>query len=66
MKAIVKATVGHDYTRLIISFVNMRTIPLLVAQAMNPPPHPLSPGERDRAQKTSRRENPNQLSSRDV
>ncbi|KAH8798588.1 hypothetical protein DL96DRAFT_884936 [Flagelloscypha sp. PMI_526] len=44
----------------------MRTIPLPVAQAMNPPPRLPSPGERDRAQKSWRRENPNQLSSRDA
>ncbi|KAH8825962.1 hypothetical protein DL96DRAFT_1530511 [Flagelloscypha sp. PMI_526] len=66
MKAIMKATIGRDYTRPVISSVNMRTIPLLVAQAMNPPPRPPSPGERDRAQKSWRRENPNQLSSRDA
>ncbi|KAH8827723.1 hypothetical protein DL96DRAFT_1600074 [Flagelloscypha sp. PMI_526] len=66
MKAIMKATIDRDYTRPVISSVNIPTIPLIVAQAMNPAPRPPSPGEREKAQRTWRRENPNQLSSRDA
>jgi len=46
--------------------VNIPTIPLLVAQAMNPAPRPPSPTQRAATQKAMRRENPNQLSSRDA
>lgn len=38
----------------------------MVAQAMNPAPRPPSPTARDATQKALRRENPNQLSSRDA
>ncbi|GAW03000.1 Protein pob1 [Lentinula edodes] len=50
----------------VISSVNIPTIPLMVAQAMNPAPRPPSPTARDATQKALRRENPNQLSSRDA
>ncbi|KAF5387907.1 hypothetical protein D9615_000812 [Tricholomella constricta] len=66
MKAIMKATIGRDYTKPVISSCNIPTIPLMVAQAMNPAPRPPSPTARDATQKALRRENPNQLSSRDA
>ncbi|KAL0581475.1 hypothetical protein V5O48_000516 [Marasmius crinis-equi] len=66
MKAIMKATIGRDYTRPVVSSCNIPTIPLMVAQAMNPAPRPPSPTARDATQKALRRENPNQLSSRDA
>ncbi|KZT37537.1 hypothetical protein SISSUDRAFT_1034075 [Sistotremastrum suecicum HHB10207 ss-3] len=66
MKALMKATIGRDYTKPVISSCNIPTIPLTVAQAMNPAPRPPSPGARDATQKANRRENPNQLSSRDA
>ncbi|KAJ3740791.1 hypothetical protein DFH05DRAFT_1545582 [Lentinula detonsa] len=66
MKAVMKATIGRDYTKPVISSVNIPTIPLMVAQAMNPAPRPPSPTARDATQKALRRENPNQLSSRDA
>ncbi|TRM67427.1 hypothetical protein BD626DRAFT_100674 [Schizophyllum amplum] len=66
MKAIMKATIGRDYTRPVVSSVNIPTIPLMVAQAMNPAPRPPSPTAREATQKAMRRENPNQLSSRDA
>jgi hypothetical protein len=82
MKAIMKATITRDYTsellaycdmllfihfiEPVVSSVNIPTIPLTVAQAMNPAPRPPSPGARDATQKALRRENPNQLSSRDA
>ncbi|KAL1742816.1 hypothetical protein HDZ31DRAFT_65600 [Schizophyllum fasciatum] len=66
MKAIMKATIGRDYTKPVVSSVNIQTIPLMVAQAMNPAPRPPSPTAREATQKAMRRENPNQLSSRDA
>ncbi|KAF8958503.1 hypothetical protein BDZ97DRAFT_1923678 [Flammula alnicola] len=66
MKAIMKATIGRDYTKPVVSSCNIPTIPLVVAQAMNPAPRPPSPTARDATQKALRRENPDQLSSRDA
>ncbi|KAL0950372.1 hypothetical protein HGRIS_010337 [Hohenbuehelia grisea] len=66
MKAIMKATIGRDYTKPVVSSCNIPTIPLMVAQAMNPAPRPPSPTARDATQKALRRENPHQLSSRDA
>ncbi|KAG6887274.1 hypothetical protein C0995_016498 [Termitomyces sp. Mi166 len=66
MKAIMKATIGRDYTKPVISSCNIPTIPLMVAQAMNPAPRPPSPGARAATQKAMRRENTNQLSTRDA
>ncbi|KAL4076379.1 hypothetical protein J3A83DRAFT_4370556 [Scleroderma citrinum] len=66
MKAIMKATIGRDYSKPVVSSVNIPTIPLAVAQAMNPAPRPPSPTARDAMQKALRRENPNQLSTRDA
>ncbi|KAF9266108.1 hypothetical protein L218DRAFT_996886 [Marasmius fiardii PR-910] len=66
MKAIMKATIGRDYARPVVSSCNIPTIPLTVAQAMNPAPRPPSPTARAATQKALRRENPNQLSSRDA
>ncbi|EJD52366.1 hypothetical protein AURDEDRAFT_55328, partial [Auricularia subglabra TFB-10046 SS5] len=50
----------------VISSCNIPTIPLTIAQAMNPAPRPPSPGAREATQRAMRRENPNQLSSRDA
>lgn len=50
----------------VMSSVNIPTIPLHVAQAMSPAPRPPSPTQRDATQRALRRENPNQLSSRDA
>ena len=50
----------------VISSCNIPTIPLMVAQAMNPAPRPPSPSARDATQKALRRENTHQLSSRDA
>ncbi|KAG5716742.1 Protein pob1 [Termitomyces sp. T112] len=66
MKAIMKATIGRDYTKPVISSCNIPTIPLMVAQAMNPAPRPPSPSARAATQKAMRRENTNQLSTRDA
>lgn len=66
MKAIMKATIGRDYSKPVVSSCNIPTIPLIVAQAMNPAPRPPSPTARDATQKAMRRENPDQLSSRDA
>ncbi|KAH8118838.1 hypothetical protein DFH11DRAFT_1569588 [Phellopilus nigrolimitatus] len=66
MKALMKATIGRDYTKPVISSCNIPTIPLAVAQTMNPAPRPPSPSQRDATQKALRRENPNQLSTRDA
>ncbi|KIY68400.1 hypothetical protein CYLTODRAFT_421620 [Cylindrobasidium torrendii FP15055 ss-10] len=66
MKAIMKATIARDYNQPVISSVNIPTIPLMVAQAMNPAPRPPSPTQRDATQRALRRDNPNQLSSRDA
>ncbi|KDQ15462.1 hypothetical protein BOTBODRAFT_292577 [Botryobasidium botryosum FD-172 SS1] len=66
MKALMKATIARDYTRPVISSCNIPTIPLNIAQAMNPPPRPPSPTQRAATQKAFRRENPNLLSTRDA
>ncbi|KAJ3511340.1 hypothetical protein NLJ89_g4157 [Agrocybe chaxingu] len=66
MKAIMKATIGRDYTKPVVSSCNIPTIPLIVAQAMNPAPRPPSPTARDATQRALRRENPGELSSRDA
>ncbi|KAL6307047.1 hypothetical protein BKA93DRAFT_770292 [Sparassis latifolia] len=66
MKALMKATISRDYTNPVVSSCNVPTIPLTVAQAMNPAPRPPSPTARAATQKALRRENPNQLSSRDA
>ncbi|KAH9939312.1 uncharacterized protein BXZ73DRAFT_43776 [Epithele typhae] len=66
MKALMKATITRDFTNPVMSSCNIPTIPLTVAQAMNPAPRPPSPTARDATQKALRRENPHQLSSRDA
>ncbi|KIJ57202.1 hypothetical protein M422DRAFT_23288 [Sphaerobolus stellatus SS14] len=66
MKSLIKATIDRDYSKPVVSSCNIPTIPLTVAQAMNPAPRPPSPTQRDATQKALRRENPNQLSSRDA
>jgi hypothetical protein len=50
----------------VVSSCNIPTIPLTVAQAMNPAPRPPSPTARAATQKALRRDNPDQLSSRDA
>lgn len=52
----------------VISSVNVPTIPLAVAQAMNPAPRPPSPGARAATQRAHRQDNPypNTLTSRDA
>ncbi|KAL4245817.1 hypothetical protein ABKN59_001635 [Abortiporus biennis] len=66
MKALMKATITRDYANPVVSSSNIPTIPLTVAQAMNPAPRPPSPTARAATQRAHRRENPNQLSSRDA
>ncbi|KAF9534654.1 hypothetical protein CPB83DRAFT_802726 [Crepidotus variabilis] len=66
MKAIMKATIGRDYTKPVVSSCNIPTIPLVVAQAMNPAPRPPSPGAREATQKAMLRRDTSQLSSRDA
>jgi hypothetical protein len=53
-------------TEPVVSSVNVPTIPLTVAQAMNPAPRPPSPTARAATQRAMRRENTNQLSTRDA
>lgn len=50
----------------VVSSSNIPTIPLTVAQAMNPSPRPPSPTARAATQRAHRRDNPNQLTSRDA
>ncbi|CAL1699992.1 unnamed protein product [Somion occarium] len=66
MKALMKATITRDYTNPVVSSSNIPTIPLTVAQAMNPTPRPPSPTAREATQRAHRRDNPNQLSTRDA
>ncbi|KAH9987791.1 hypothetical protein BJV77DRAFT_1024192 [Russula vinacea] len=66
MRALMKATIDRDYTKPVVSSVNVPTIPLTVAQAMNPAPRPPSPTARAATQRAMRRENTNQLSTRDA
>ncbi|KAI9457942.1 hypothetical protein BJY52DRAFT_1270491 [Lactarius psammicola] len=66
MKALMKATIDRDYTKPVVSSVNVPTIPLSVAQAMNPAPRPPSPTARAATQRAMKRENTNQLSTRDA
>src|SRR6266850_4300383 len=54
------------HTGPVVSSVNVPTIPLSVAQAMNPAPRPPSPTARAATQRAMRRENTNQLSTRDA
>ncbi|KDN34981.1 hypothetical protein RSAG8_11987, partial [Rhizoctonia solani AG-8 WAC10335] len=62
MKALMKATILRNYNDPVRSSCNVPTIPLAIAQQMNPAPRPPSPTEREAAQRASRRENPNQFS----
>ncbi|KAG9101848.1 polar growth protein [Ceratobasidium sp. 370] len=66
MKALMKATIARNFNDPVRSSCNIPTIPLAVAQQMNPAPRPPSPSEREAAQRAARRDNPNQLSSRDA
>src|SRR5579863_429055 len=56
----------HAHIGPVVSSVNVPTIPLAVAQAMNPAPRPPSPTARAATQRAMRRENTNQLSTRDA
>jgi len=58
--------ITHRYIDLVVSSCNIPTIPLTVAQAMNPAPRPPSPGARAATQRAMRPENPHQLSQRDA
>ncbi|CAK5280334.1 unnamed protein product [Mycena citricolor] len=66
MKAIMKATIGRDYSKPVVSSCNIPTIPLIVAQTMNPAPRPPSPTARAATQRALRRENTDQPSTRDA
>ncbi|KAF9653416.1 hypothetical protein BDM02DRAFT_3182935 [Thelephora ganbajun] len=66
MKALMKSTIERDYSKPVSSTATVPTIPLDVAQAMSPSPRPPSPGARAATQRAMRRQNPNQLSSRDA
>jgi hypothetical protein len=57
---------GNTHAEPVVSSVNVPTIPLAVAQAMNPAPRPPSPTARAATQRAMKRENPNQLSTRDA
>lgn len=50
----------------VISSCNIPTIPLVVAQAMNPAPRPPSPAARAATQRALLRDNTTQLSTRDA
>ncbi|KAF8626727.1 hypothetical protein AX17_006493 [Amanita inopinata Kibby_2008] len=66
MKAIMKATIGRDYTKPVISSCNIPTIPLTVAQAMNPAPRPPSPSARAATQKAHRTKDLETLGVKDI
>ena len=66
MKALIKATIERDYTSPVTSSSNIKTIPLSVAQAMNPPPRPPSPTSARNMQKARLQQNPNVLSAQDA
>lgn len=66
MKALMKATITRDYSDIVVSSCNIPTIPLTVAQAMNPAPRPPSPGARAATQRAMRPDNPHQLTQRDA
>ncbi|KAF8632449.1 hypothetical protein AX15_001885 [Amanita polypyramis BW_CC] len=66
MKAIMKATIGRDYSKPVISSCNIPTIPLTVAQAMNPAPRPPSPSARAATQKAHRSKDLESLGVRDL
>ncbi|KAI0690842.1 hypothetical protein BC835DRAFT_1362697 [Cytidiella melzeri] len=66
MKALIKSTISRDFHNPVVSSSNIPTIPLTVAQAMTPSPRPPSPTARAATQRAHRRDNPNQLSSRDA
>ena len=65
-RAPLTAVADSQFADPVMSSCNIPTIPLTVAQAMNPAPRPPSPTARDATQKALRRENPDQLSSRDA
>lgn len=65
MKALMKATIDRDFARPVVSSCNIPTIPLTVAQAMNPAPRPPSPKAIAAAQKARQADNSG-LSSRDA
>jgi hypothetical protein len=61
-----KGLLTDGCTGVVVSSCNIPTIPLTVAQTMNPPPRPPSPTARAAAQRATRRANPNKLSTRDA
>jgi hypothetical protein len=61
-----KNAILRAHAEPVVSSVNVPTIPLVVAQAMNPAPRPPSPNARAATQRAMRRENTNQLSTRDA
>ncbi|KAM6501320.1 hypothetical protein JOM56_004334 [Amanita muscaria] len=66
MKAIMKATIGRDYSHPVISSCNIPTIPLTVAQAMNPAPRPPSPSARAATQRAHRSKDLETLGMKDL
>ncbi|KAG8755383.1 polar growth protein [Serendipita sp. 396] len=66
MKALMKATIDRDFARPVISSCNIPTIPLAVAQTMNPAPRPPSPRTIAAAQMASRQADSSGLLSRDT
>ncbi|ORY90693.1 hypothetical protein BCR35DRAFT_299255 [Leucosporidium creatinivorum] len=67
MKEIMKATIGRDYSEVVVSSCDMDTMPLSVAQSMNPRPRPPSPTERARVQRERYAgTNPNTLTPKDA
>ena len=67
MKEIMKATIGRDYAAPVVSSCEIDTLPLKIAQTMNPRPRPPSPTERAQIQKERYAgTNPNTLSAKDA
>ena len=64
MKAIMKATIGRDFSQPVISSYSNVTISLEEAQRMRP--RPPSPTSRMRVQLENARYNPGQLTSKDA
>ncbi|KIJ95518.1 hypothetical protein K443DRAFT_682969 [Laccaria amethystina LaAM-08-1] len=62
VKAIMKATIARDHTKPVISPCTIPTIPLAIAQAMDPAPRPPSPA----TMRALQRENHDQLSNHDA
>lgn len=73
-KAIMKTTISRRYSSMfskplpkpIVSSCNISTVPMSVARAMDPVPRPPSPTIRETIQRSLRRKNTDNLSSRDT